>query len=57
MAIIQEKPDWFNAALSVEHKSAFVEIKGAKVHYLEWGSNKNPSVITVSYTHLRAHET
>ncbi len=55
MAIIQEKPDWFNAALSVEHKSAFVEIKGAKVHYLEWGSNKNPSVIMLHGNHAHAY--
>ena len=34
MEIITERPDWFNKALEVDHASDFVDVCGAKVHYM-----------------------
>ncbi|WP_254305645.1 hypothetical protein [Sphingopyxis sp. BSNA05] len=36
-------PEWFIAALNVPREEAYVEISGAKVHYLRWGSPISPN--------------
>ena len=55
MEIVKEQPEWFRKALEVNHKSDFAEISGAKVHFMEWGSPLNPSVIMLHGNHAHAH--
>ena len=55
MEIVKEQPKWFRKALEVNHKSDFAEISGAKVHFMEWGSPLNPSVIMLHGNHAHAH--
>ena len=55
MEIVKEQPQWFRKALEVNHKSDFAEISGAKVHFMEWGSPLNPSVIMLHGNHAHAH--
>jgi len=38
-------PEWFIAALKVPREEAYVEIAGAKVHYLRWGSSEKPKLL------------
>ena len=38
-------PEWFIAALKVPREDAYVEISGAKVHYLRWGSAEKPKLL------------
>ena len=55
MEIIHERPDWFNKALEVKHISDFAKVAGAKVHYMEWGSQEKPSVVMLHGNHAHAH--
>ncbi len=55
MEIITERPDWFNKALEVDHASDFVDVCGAKVHYMEWGNKTNPTVIMLHGNHAHAY--
>ena len=36
MKKILKQPEWFSKAVAEDHVSEFIEIDGAKVHYLEW---------------------
>ena len=42
-------------ALAVDHRDDFVEVSGAKIHFMEWGSPHNPSVIMLHGNHAHAH--
>ncbi len=55
MEIITEKPEWFIKALTVKHKSDFVKVSGADIHYMEWGDKTNPSVIMLHGNHAHAY--
>ena len=65
-------PQWFERALATPYHDRFVEVQGCRIHYLEWNSPAPdaPGLLfvhggaahahwysSVSYTHLRAHET
>ena len=34
MEVIKEQPQWFKDALTVDHKSEFVDIAGAKINFM-----------------------
>ena len=55
MEIVKEQPQWFKDALAVDHRDDFAEVSGAKIHFMEWGSPHNPSVIMLHGNHAHAH--
>jgi pimeloyl-ACP methyl ester carboxylesterase len=40
-------PAWFDRIVAVEPESAFVEVKGARIHYLRWGDRAKPGLLLV----------
>ncbi len=40
-------PKWFEDAVTTEPESAFVEVEGARIHYLRWGNRKLPGLLLV----------
>src|SRR3984885_319575 len=40
-------PAWFDRAVAVEPESAFVEVEGARIHYLRWGDRARPGLLLV----------
>ena len=55
MEIVKEQPQWFKDALAADHRDDFVQVSGAKIHFMEWGSSDNPSVIMLHGNHAHAH--
>ena len=55
MEVVKEQPQWFKGALAVDHRDDFVQVSGAKIHFMEWGSSYNPSVIMLHGNHAHAH--
>jgi pimeloyl-ACP methyl ester carboxylesterase len=48
-------PQWFTDAVSVKSESNFVEVSGAKIHYLRWGSRAAPGLLLVHGNAAHAH--
>ncbi|MGN6514501.1 MAG: alpha/beta fold hydrolase [Rhizomicrobium sp.] len=40
-------PKWFTRTVAIEPESAFVEVEGAKIHYLRWGDRSKPGLLLV----------
>jgi len=40
-------PAWFGRIVAVEPESAFVEVDGARIHYLRWGARDRPGLLLV----------
>jgi pimeloyl-ACP methyl ester carboxylesterase len=40
-------PAWFARIVAVEPESAFVEVEGARIHYLRWGARDRPGLLLV----------
>lgn len=40
-------PAWFEQAVAMPSESAFVEVAGARIHYLRWGDRKRPGLLLV----------
>jgi pimeloyl-ACP methyl ester carboxylesterase len=40
-------PAWFDRVVAVEPESAFVEVEGARIHYLRWGDRAKPGLLLV----------
>jgi pimeloyl-ACP methyl ester carboxylesterase len=40
-------PFWFTKVVSVQPESNFVEVEGAKIHYLRWGDRTKPGLLLV----------
>lgn len=40
-------PAWFDRTVAVEPESAFVEVEGARIHYLRWGQRSRPGLLLV----------
>jgi pimeloyl-ACP methyl ester carboxylesterase len=40
-------PAWFTRTVAVQPESAFVEVEGAKIHYLRWGDRAKPGLLLV----------
>jgi len=55
MEVVKKQPQWFKDALAVDHRDDFVQVSGAKIHFMEWGSPHNPSVIMLHGNHAHAH--
>jgi pimeloyl-ACP methyl ester carboxylesterase len=44
---VPPSPAWFKQAISVTPQSATVEVRGAAIHYLSWGSRSKPGLVLV----------
>jgi pimeloyl-ACP methyl ester carboxylesterase len=40
-------PEWFTRTVAIAPESAFVEVDGAKIHYLRWGDRTKPGLLLV----------
>jgi pimeloyl-ACP methyl ester carboxylesterase len=40
-------PEWFTRTVAIAPESAFVEVDGAKIHYLRWGDRAKPGLLLV----------
>jgi pimeloyl-ACP methyl ester carboxylesterase len=40
-------PAWFDRVTAVEPESSFVEVEGARIHYLRWGDRTKPGLLLV----------
>jgi pimeloyl-ACP methyl ester carboxylesterase len=48
-------PKWFEEALAKEPESNFVEVEGARVHYLRWGDRAKAGLLLVHGNAAHAH--
>ena len=48
-------PGWFMEALASKPESAFVEVDGARIHYLRWGDRSKPGLLLVHGNAAHAH--
>ena len=44
---VPPSPEWFTRTVAVQPESAFVEVQGAKIHYLRWGDRAKPGLLLV----------
>lgn len=42
-----DAPAWFDRVVAVEPESSFVEVEGARIHYLRWGDRTKPGLLLV----------
>ena len=49
------KQEWFNESLLSTPTENFVEVEGAKIHYLTWGDTKNPGLFFIHGFSANAH--
>ena len=47
--------EWFNESLISTPTENFVEVEGAKIHYLTWGDTKNPGLFFIHGFSANAH--
>ena len=47
--------EWFNQSLLSTPTANFVEVEGAKIHYLTWGDNKKPGLFFIHGFSANAH--
>ena len=47
--------EWFNESLLSTPTENFVEVEGAKIHYLTWGDTKNPGLFFIHGFSANAH--
>ncbi|HEY2069129.1 MAG TPA: alpha/beta hydrolase [Rhizomicrobium sp.] len=40
-------PQWFDRTIAVAPESSFVEVEGARIHYLRWGNRAKPGLLLV----------
>ena len=40
-------PAWFARVIAQTPESAFVEVEGARIHYLRWGDRAKPGLLLV----------
>jgi pimeloyl-ACP methyl ester carboxylesterase len=45
--VVPPAPAWFEKIVAVEPESAFVEVDGARIHYLRWGARDRPGLLLV----------
>jgi pimeloyl-ACP methyl ester carboxylesterase len=48
-------PQWFKDALAIGPESRFVEVAGARIHYLRWGDRARPGLLLVHGNAAHAH--
>ncbi len=44
---IPPAPGWFENVVAIEPESRFVEVEGARIHYLRWGARTKPGLLLV----------
>ncbi|HEY5046609.1 MAG TPA: alpha/beta hydrolase [Rhizomicrobium sp.] len=44
---IPAAPAWFDSVVSIEQESLFVDVEGARIHYLRWGERSQPGLLLV----------
>lgn len=44
---IPPAPTWFEQTVAIEPESKFVEVDGARIHYLRWGDRTKPGLLLV----------
>lgn len=49
------QPEWFTRAIAAHGQSRFVEVAGASIHYLQWGSREKPGLLFVPASGAHAH--
>ena len=47
--------EWFNESLLSTPTENYVEVEGAKIHYLTWGDTKNPGLFFIHGFSANAH--
>ncbi len=50
-----DNQEWFNESLLSTPTENFVEVEGAKIHYLTWGDTKNPGLFFIHGFSANAH--
>src|SRR5689334_5059735 len=48
-------PHWFTETVAIKPESGFVEVAGAKIHYLRWGDRSRPGLLLVHGNAAHAH--
>jgi len=48
-------PQWFKDALAIKPESSFVQVAGARIHYLRWGDRERPGLLLVHGNAAHAH--
>jgi pimeloyl-ACP methyl ester carboxylesterase len=48
-------PQWFVDTVAIEPESRFVEVQGARIHYLAWGERARPGLLLVHGNAAHAH--
>jgi len=48
-------PAWFEQAIAVEPKHGFVDVEGARIHYLHWGDRAKPGLLLAHGNGAHAH--
>src|SRR4029077_235498 len=52
---VDRLPAWFDDALATPHDEGFVEVLGARIHYLHWGNRGHPGLVLVHGGAAHAH--
>jgi pimeloyl-ACP methyl ester carboxylesterase len=52
---MSDSPDWFRRALEQKPEDAWVEVDGARIHYLRWGDREKPGIVLVHGGAAHAH--
>jgi len=45
--VVPPAPKWFETVVGTAPESKFVEVKGARIHYLRWGARARPGLLLV----------
>jgi len=48
-------PQWFKDVLAIDPEGRFVEVSGARIHYLRWGDRARPGLLLVHGNAAHAH--
>jgi pimeloyl-ACP methyl ester carboxylesterase len=48
-------PKWFEDSVAIKPESNFIEVAGAKIHYLRWGDRARPGLLLVHGNAAHAH--
>ncbi len=50
-----DSPEWFRRALEQKPEDCWVEVDGARIHYLRWGDREKPGIVLVHGGAAHAH--
>jgi pimeloyl-ACP methyl ester carboxylesterase len=49
------RPKWFEDVVAIAPESRFIEVEGARIHYLRWGDKAKPGLLLVHGNAAHAH--